>query len=294
MQARYAALLVLTGCAIDYNVSKEERNPGIGDTALAPEPDGEPEPEPEPEPDDTAAPTEGPVADCVVSPNPVQPPFEAATWDGRGSYSTDSTIETYTWLLESKPTGSATTMPGGNSARRGDFIPDLAGEYVGRLTVTDANGLSDSCTAILDAVPIENLWIEMYWSEPSDDMDLHLLRNNASLESRNDCYFMNCVGSPLEWGDSGSDDNPILDLDDIYGVGPENINITEPSSGIYTIVVHDYVGSTYPDFTGQNRVTVNVYIDGTLKWTDTRRISGNGSYVSFAEISWPDGAITSL
>jgi hypothetical protein len=292
MQARYAALLVLTGCAIDYNVSKEERNPGIGDTAVAPEPDEEPEPEPEP--DDTAAPTEGPVADCLVSPNPVQPPFEAAIWDGRGSYSTDSTIEVYNWILESKPTGSATTMPGGNNARRGDFIPDLAGEYVGRLTVTDANGLSDSCTAILDAVPIENLWIEMYWSEPSDDMDLHLLRNNASLESRNDCYFMNCVGSPLEWGDSGSDDNPILDLDDIYGVGPENINITEPSSGIYTIVVHDYVGSTYPDFTGQNRVTVNVYIDGTLKWTDTRRISGNGDYVSFAEISWPDGAITNL
>lgn len=286
MIIRTSFFFLLCGCAIDYGVNKEERNEGGRDTAPVVD---------EPEPEDTAVPVDGPVADCQVSPNPVQPPFEEATWDGSASYSTDGEIVSYEWRLESKPTGSATTMPGGGNARRPGFVPDLAGDYVGRLTVTDSNGQTDSCTTTLEAIPIENLWIEMYWTVANDDMDLHLLRPGGTLESNGDCYFNNCVGRPLEWGDAGNpDDDPILDLDDIYGVGPENINITEPYSGTYTVVVHDYSGSTFPDYTDRNDVTVNIYINGALAWTDTKPITGNNKYVDFAEIEWPSGTVTGL
>ena len=62
---------------------------------------------------------------------------------------------------------------------------------------------------------------------------------------------------------------------------------------MYTVVVHDYTGSTIDVYTG-NEVTVNVYLNGSLSWTDTRTIEGDGSYTYFARIDWSAGTITSL
>lgn len=279
--------LMVTGCAIDYGVNKSESNNGADalDSGL---PD---EPEPEEEPAD------GPVAVCSVSPNPVTPPFEAATWDGSGSYSDDSEIVDYKWALSDKPSGSAVNMPTGG-ARRSGFVPDLAGDYVGRLTVTDANGETDSCTVTLESVPAQNLWIEMFWVERHDDMDLHLIAPGGRLETNTDCYFANCVDGRLNWGGNGRDDDPSLDLDDIEETGPENINITEPEAGTYKVIVHDYdhtfFGAFPDDFTGRNDVTVNIYIDGALEWSDTRTITGNGSYTEFAQIDWTTGTVSGL
>jgi len=236
----------------------------------------------------------GPVAQCEVSPNPVEPPFESATWDGSASYdSNGGSIVSYDWRLISYPTGSSVTnMPPGNGPTRPNFTPDLAGEYIGELTVTNDAGVSDTCEVILESIPAENLWIEMYWAQNNDDMDLHLLAPGGQLETNQDCYYANCVGG-LQWGQAGPADNPSLDLDDISGTGPENINIAEPEAGVYTVVVHDYSYST-PDFQGSNDVTVNVYINGSLEWSDTRGISGDGSYTYFAEIDWTTGTVTGM
>jgi hypothetical protein len=75
-------------------------------------------------------------------------------------------------------------------------------------------------------------------------------------------------------------------------VGPENINISSPASGTYTVAVVDYTGST-PDYSGSNDVTVNIYIGGALVWTDTRAMSGETTEY-FAKISWPARTVTSM
>ena len=260
------------------------------------EPEAPPEEDPEEEPDPTT-----PIAACDVTPNPVSPPFESATWMGSDSYDpAGERITQYNWQLISSPEGSTAMMPFGG-ANRGPFTPVLAGEYTARLTVTNESGLiSDPCETTLQAVPAQNLWVEMFWSEYQDDMDLHLLAPGGSLETRTDCYYSNCTEAaqflfPMDWGVSSyTEDNPVLDLDDIPGTGPENINIADPvTDGTYTVVVHDYTGSTM-DVYGDNEVTVNIYLDGTLSWTDTKVISGDGSYTYFAEIDWSTMTITAL
>ena len=266
---------------------------GVDEPAEEPPPVEDP---PEEEPDPTA-----PVAICDVTPDLISPPFEVATWIGEDSFDPGGErIEQYNWQLISAPEGSTVTMPFGG-ANRGPFTPVLAGEYTARLTVTNESGIvSDPCETTLEAVPDQNLWVEMFWSEFQDDMDLHLLAPGGSLETRTDCYYSNCTESaqllfPMDWGISGyTEDNHVLDLDDLPGTGPENINIADPvAGGVYTVVVHDYTGST-PDFYGGNEVTVNIYLDGILAWTDTRIIEGDGSYTYFADIDWASMTITSL
>ncbi|MEZ4317674.1 MAG: hypothetical protein R3F61_09220 [Myxococcota bacterium] len=272
---------------------------GCNDYALVEKPDViiEDTDEPVVPPPTPPAPADAPVADCSVSPNPVAPPFEAATFDGSGSYDPNGlAITDYNWELSEKPQGSAATMPGGGAVRSG-FMADQAGLYVGRLVVTNEAGVqSPACEAELEAIPAQNLWVEMYWTLAGDDMDLHLLAPGGTPTSDLDCYYVNCnesQGDVLDWGVPGvSADNPRLDLDDIWGTGPENINIDNPdgSNGGFTVVVHDFGGGN----PGANDVTVNIYLNGQLAWTQTRTLTGDLDYHNFAQIDWNNGTVTGL
>ena len=81
-----------------------------------------------------------------------------------------------------------------------------------------------------------------------------------------------CEWWTSDWGILGdSSDDPSLDLDDIDGLGPENINIYNPqANGTYTVFVHDYTGSAPSDTLGPNNVTINVYLNGTQAWSGTK------------------------
>lgn len=296
------ASLMGASCTPDYDLSKEEEPEQGADPTTEEIPVETPDSaDPVEEEEDTdpgggeTIPNDGkPIAVCDVSPNPVEPPFETAAWDGSASYDPDGhAIVDYSWALVSAPTGSGARMPTGSSAVRGGFEADLAGEYVGQLVVTTDDGrFSEPCQVTLQSIPAEDLWVEMFWSYSNDDMDLHLLAPGGSLVSNSDCYFANCTRG-LSWGAAGTADDPYLDLDDIPGTGPENINIAAPQTGTFTVYVHDYYGST-PDYYGANQVTVRVYINGTKEYDQTKSISNDDTYTAFASINWATGTVTPL
>ncbi|MEL6349238.1 MAG: choice-of-anchor D domain-containing protein [Myxococcota bacterium] len=241
-----------------------------------------------------------PVALCDVNPSKVAPLQESATWIGEESFdASGAPLEQYRWTLVERPDGSVAELPESNGLLNQPnlegFVPDLAGNYIAELVVVNEMGeASAPCRAILEAVPDQNLWIELFWDQVNDDMDLHLLRPGGELRTDGDCYYDNCVDGGPDWGQPGETaDNPSLDIDDIYGTGPENVNIAMPEHGVFTVVVHDYKGST-PDFLGINHVSVNIFLGGELVWTDTRPIQGDDTFTPFAEISWPDGEITAV
>jgi hypothetical protein len=285
---RIAFLVPLSlGCS-DYAFKADVDEPAIPEDTAAVRTDDPETPGTEPtEPDSSA-----PVAVCDVHPNPVQPPFEAATWDGSASYDPDGkAIVGYEWTLVEKPTGSSVEM-GPSGEKVANFSPDLAGQYLGELVVVNGDGVpSAPCQVVLESTPAQDLWIELYWTKADDDMDLHLLKPGGNLETQGDCYYANCVGNGPDWGTGSADDDPHLDLDDIPGTGPENINVQSPSDGVYTVIVHDYPESV---MTEANSVTVKIYIGGALEWSDTRPIAGENSYTEFATIDWTAGSVTAL
>ena len=242
--------------------------------------------------DDGSEPLDAPIAVCSSSPPEVQPPFETNQFVGDQSYDpAGQGIVSYSWTLTASPVGSSASLSGSGANRT--FTADQAGLYTAQLIVESVDGrVSEPCTTDLNAIPAESLWIEMFWQHSGDDMDLHVLRPGGTPRTPGDCYYANCQYAPLDWGVSGSGaDDPSLDLDDISFTGPENINIASPEFGTFTVFVHDYPGSSY---SAANDVTVNIYIDGVLVWTDTRTITGEDSDTYFAEVTWPQALVTTL
>ncbi len=235
-----------------------------------------------------------PIAVCEATPDMVAANAETSTFDGSASYDVDGgEIVSYEWTLVTRPSGSGASLPSSRGATVPGFAADLAGLYEAALVVENQDGLrSEACIAQLEAVPAQDLWVELYWEYPNDDMDLHLVAPGGSLSSDTDCYFGNCVGGGLDWGvPRDADDDPRLDIDDIPGTGPENINISAPESGTFTVYVHDYPGSEY---VWDNTVTVRVYLGGALAWEGSKVVDGEHDYTPFAEIEWPAAVVTPL
>lgn len=211
----------------------------------------------------------GPVALCP--PDLVTQPLRRV--ELAGGAQADRGVDSVEWSLLDAPNSSSRPRPDPDDAPRTRFTPDVAGVYRLRLQVTDDAGARDQCTTVVRAVPLEGLRVELSWDPPgrscptepgaacdSSDVDLHLLRASAGAGwgSNDDCYWFNCnvaARRTLAWSGPGTADDPRLDLDDVTGHGPENVNIDRPSERSYRVGVHYYAA----DGAGPQAATLTLY-----------------------------------
>jgi hypothetical protein len=212
------------------------------------------------------------------------------------------TIVSYVWEIVSKPLESSVTLSTPNSMTTGfEFESgfttvsgiDVAGEFVVRLTVTDDNGLTSTNDArvTLNAVPSEALHIQLTWDSPENDIDLHVKKQPGNYcDGTLSCYYVNCREDDFSRpefdnvGDSSTPGDPVLDIDDLDGFGPENINIDIPASGTYNVGVHMY---TFDEITF---ATIKIFVNGALREELLQEFTADDQHWEVAEVEWNAGA----
>lgn len=223
--------------------------------------------------------------------------------------------EPTTWTVVARPAGStarpvesifdparpADGGPADDPATPGALLfVDLAGDYELHLRLP-ARGDRLAAIVVLHAVPDQDIHVQLVWDTPGDpdqtdadgsDVDLHLLhpRGLRWMAEHYDCHFAN---ARPDWGPPGARGDPSLDIDDVNGAGPENINLEEPEDTAalgapYRVGVHYYRaenrrhGGTW----GPSVATVRVYLRGALAGEWTRRLEETGALWEVAHITW--------
>ncbi len=243
-----------------------------------------------------------PYDDCavpVLGPDRIVLPLDEVRLDASYSYDPNDAFFVYKWVWEAKPAGAEGVVLYDENdypiegifsrEARPHFVAELAGTYIIRLILK--NNIP-ACTgvyvgrSVVVAVPDRAIHVELTWSEPENDHDLHLIRPGGlhtrscgAVNNVDDCCWQNCNtemginpecparGCPgpsnaPDWGRSGNRaDDPKLDVDDVNGTGPENINLNDPQLGEYLITVENYSSSD------SVALTVKVWLFGELRGT---------------------------
>ena len=168
------------------------------------------------------------------------------------------------------PFAAPTTLaPGQRVTQPVTFTAGLAGMQIGYFEVISSD--PDQGTVRVDvsgeslppSMETQGLHLQLEWDSNDTDVDLHLVGPGGNYFAwPGDCYFSNMQP---DWGVTGDFvDDPFLDVDNVWGYGPENINLQEPAPGTYRVIIHFYSDSYGSSFGSDTRATVRIFFYGTL------------------------------
>jgi len=204
------------------------------------------------------------------------------TLSGVDSIDPDMGSLTYDWRLVRRPdAGDEGALPFPDDGVQTTFVVDAAGIWEVTLVVTNASGLpSVPAKCVIDATPVDDVYVELSWAGPTSDLDLHLARDNAPFFSANDVSY--CNPNP-DWGAAGDDqDDPRLALDDDDGFGPEIITLPVAPDGTYLVRVHHFDDGD----DGSVTATVVVFADGQ-RITEASAVLARNEVWEVGQINWP-------
>jgi hypothetical protein len=191
---------------------------------------------------------------------------------------------TYAWTLIRRPTAADESIaPTPADAASTTVRIDTAGTWEVQLQVTNTLGVPSAPTkCVIEAVPVDQLHVELSWAGPTSDLDLHLADGDAAFYSvPGDVSW--CNRSP-DWGRQGATDDPSLDVDDDDGFGPEVINVASPADGAYPVRVHLFDDADDGDVTAR----VTVFAMGREVFSGSRVLRRNQVW-DVGEVNWPQG-----
>ncbi|AWV89825.1 choice-of-anchor D domain-containing protein [Bradymonas sediminis] len=205
-------------------------------------------------------------------------PLETIQFDGSASSDPDGSVQRYEWTILSAPAASSSRiLPTGDP--RPTMFMDINGEYKVELKVyDDQNTVSCGEPAIVTIMvnSDSDIHIQLTWTSnggADNDLDLHYMHPNGSRWAMNsngwDCYYNN---KTPDWNVPGG--NPTLDIDDLYGPGPENITHNNLEDVTYKIGVHHY--SDYGN--GPAYASVEVRNNGVLTYEARDKLLTNDQF----------------
>lgn len=142
------------------------------------------------------------------------------------------------------------------------------------------NHQSSDFTVTCTQAPVA-VHVQLAWNTEGTDVDLHLLKpGGAAFESDPATDSVDCGYSNMtpDWNGNGirnvrdgsafaDAQDPVLDVDDVDGNGPENIVISTPVSGTYGVGIYFYSDHGY---TAPTTPVVKIWVNGQLVATYTK------------------------
>jgi hypothetical protein len=192
-------------------------------------------------------------------------------------------IASYQWSIIEHPADSTARIAPRDDIANPTLFMDLAGRYIVELTVYDAQNIPscEPARVTIIATPDEDIHYQLVWDTDGTDVDAHFLHPNGRWNASPwDVYYLN---PEPNWGARArSDDDPSLDIDDVNGYGPENINLNNPENVSYR------VGAYY--FSDQGRgasnVTVRIWLQSVLQFEYRGKYMTNRQFWDVAAINW--------
>lgn len=220
--------------------------------------------------------------------------------DGSASSDPDGHLPLgYAWRVYSKAV-DATAEIADPTAAVTWLVVDKPGVYEVALDVTDSQGLlcyplgGDPhlpCAKATVTVKAEvDLKVELVWSHPTTDLDLHLIENSMPMYSSSDCYWSNKTPDFGIFGDPA--DDPAMIRESLKGFGPETILFPKPSGGKYRVVVE--FGKTNGAPSPATVATARVWVYGILAAEYSRTLEEAGQLWDVLDIDWPSAVLTPI
>ncbi len=228
-------------------------------------------------------------------------PLATIQFDAGESFDPDSpdvsdAIIGYEWTIIERPTDSTTRfVPNGSDPAPTLFL-DLAGVYVVELRVYDQQNTPSCETARVNilATPNEDVHVQLVWDTPGDpdqtdggtgngsDLDLHFLHPAGNWnEPPWDCFWRNIEPN---WANINvQTDDPSLDIDDIDGAGPENVNLNNPENITYRVGAYYFSDHGF----GPSYTSIRIFLSQVLvfEYRD-KYLERTGSFWDISTIEW--------